>query len=113
MAIKLDIYLKRTQQTMEDWMRGNSITRADELLPRCAYLGFAAGPADVAIAAQIFKNQQQAKDDTKRDQLAKEAASWTEGPADAGTWKLAPEAVISEKQKQKKKKVDDQADPAE
>jgi hypothetical protein len=61
MAIKLEVYLKRTEQTMKDWMRANDITNANELLPRCAYLGLAASMSDVALAAQILKSESESE----------------------------------------------------
>lgn len=53
--IKLQVYLKRTEQTMEQWLRDNEITDPSDLLPRCAYLGLAADASDVALAEQALK----------------------------------------------------------
>lgn len=64
MAIKLDVYLKRTNQTLSEWMDANGVTKPEELLPRCAYVGLAAGPADVVLAKEVFKGREKAKAET-------------------------------------------------
>lgn len=59
MGIKLDIYLKRTGQTLEGWLDANGVTKAEEFLPRCAYIGLSAGAVDSASVAAIFKKRKQ------------------------------------------------------
>ncbi len=55
MAIKLEIYLKRTEQSLEDWLRANDITKHEDFLPRCAYLGFATNLVDLANVKKILE----------------------------------------------------------
>lgn len=61
MAIKLEIFLKRTDQTLESWIDGNEVRKPDDLLPRCAYVGLSASPADVAAVKEIFKLRNETK----------------------------------------------------
>lgn len=55
MAIKLEVYLKRTQQSLREWLSHNDITRIDDLVPRAKYLGFEVGRAEIVEAERIFK----------------------------------------------------------
>jgi hypothetical protein len=54
MAMKLQIYLKRTEQTLEGWLRDNGVTKVADLEPRCAYLGLSVDPADAAAVDRIL-----------------------------------------------------------
>lgn len=61
MAIQLQIYLKRTQQTLEQWVDANGITKASDVLPRCAYIGLAATNVDVGLVEQLLRGRAEAK----------------------------------------------------
>lgn len=85
MAIKLDVYLKRTQQTLESWLRDNNITHPSEFQPRCAYLGLAASNVDVALAEQILKKPVIVKLDVEQAPLVeKSKAKRRQKDGDAG-----------------------------
>lgn len=53
MAIRLSVYLKRTSQTLVEWMRANDIDDPKKLVARAAYLGFSAGHEDVREAEAL------------------------------------------------------------
>jgi hypothetical protein len=55
MAIKLDVYLTRTQQSLEKWLYDNDITSAADLAPKCSYFGLACSTVDIALADKILK----------------------------------------------------------
>ena len=57
MGIKLDVYLKRTQQDFGKWLIENNVTDASELIARCSYLGLSASNSDVVMAKQLLKNR--------------------------------------------------------
>lgn len=59
LAIKLEIYLKRTNQTFESWLDANRVTKAEELMSVCSYVGLSASQSDVVQAAEIFKKRKQ------------------------------------------------------
>lgn len=61
MAIKLQVYLKRTNQTLSSWMDANEVSSADDLLSRCAFKGLAGDMTDVAEARLIFEKRRELK----------------------------------------------------
>ena len=66
MAIKLEVYLKRREMSLEEWMRENGVTKASELVPRCDFLGLEALRSDVAQAEQIFKRHAKEREDAEK-----------------------------------------------
>ena len=54
MAIKLSIYLKRTEQTLKGWMRNEGIDDPSKLAERAAFLGFSVGPDELREARSIL-----------------------------------------------------------
>lgn len=76
MAIKLSIYLKRTNQTLESWLKNNDIVKVEDFLPRCAFLGLSADNSDVSSTVEILlKNAEKAKQETPRLEQAATAES--------------------------------------
>lgn len=57
MAMKLQVYLKRTEQTLEQWLKDNQVSAIEELIPRCTYVGLSVEPSDlVAVNSILSKN---------------------------------------------------------
>ncbi len=56
MAIKLDVYLTRTQQTLKKWLQDNDVLTASDLASKCSYLGLACTSVDIALADKILKS---------------------------------------------------------
>lgn len=54
MAIKLDVYLKRTEQSFSDWLAANNVAKVEDLQPRAAFLGLSVSLADIAEARRIL-----------------------------------------------------------
>lgn len=59
MAIKLDIFLKRTGQSIESWLDSNDVTRPEDFSSRCAFIGLTPSAQDVVIVASIFKRRKE------------------------------------------------------
>jgi hypothetical protein len=60
MAIKIDVFLRRTNQTFEMWLRDNGVTTIDELRERAAFVGLACSAQDIAEAAKILEKRRPA-----------------------------------------------------
>lgn len=93
MAIKLNIYLKRTNQTLESWLKDNDIVKVEDFLPRCAFLGLSADNSDVSNTVEIL---------LRNAEKAKQEASSVERAVDAST---ADELNPSERRKKKKEQL--------
>ncbi len=58
MAMKLQVYLKRTEQTLEQWMKDNQVNVIEDLIPRCTYVGLSIEPSDLAAVNGILSKVQ-------------------------------------------------------
>lgn len=54
MGIKFDVFLKRTGQSLADWLVANHVDRVEEFQPRCAYVGLTPSAVDVAEVEHVL-----------------------------------------------------------
>lgn len=71
MAIKLSIYLKRTEQSVDAWLNNNNIMSLNEVVPKCAFLGLTLD----ADAEHSIKEAFKRKTNKQPQAIEKDAAS--------------------------------------
>lgn len=55
MAISFRVYLQRTSKTLETWLDENDVTKIEDFVPRCSFVGLSPSAVDIASAAEVFR----------------------------------------------------------